>query len=281
MNRSVLILALLLLIMLLPLAIINGNIYISRQNIYSFVPNDIIVSFLSLLIFASFVAGIFLIRLLIMYIEKEVRLNTQDAYITSIEEIYKSTSIQRHDFNAHVQVLYGMLSENMIEDAKSYITYIYKDLRELNATIIVDRPELSSLLKAKYSTANLNKIDFDVNITCSLLDLDMKPNDLVKILNNIIDNAFEATIIHKYNEQNTNNSVKLNIFRNNNYIFIEIINPGTVENINLAFESGVTNKQGHQGLGLYIAKKITEKYSGQISIQNRDEFVYCIICFKL
>ncbi|RYD01538.1 hypothetical protein N752_30010 [Desulforamulus aquiferis] len=81
----------------------------------------------------------------------------------------------------------------MIELAKEYITEIFKVTRELNDVIVIDRPEIAALLKAKQSIALQHGINFLVRVDCNISMLKIKPHELVRVIGNIIDNAFDET----------------------------------------------------------------------------------------
>jgi len=129
------------------------------------------------------------------------------------------------------------------------------------------------LLKAKHSKAVLNNINFQINIECKLSPLTVKARDLVKILGNVIDNAFDEAIFYPVKER----MVNLKIYRQGSEAYFEIINPGKIPEDMHLFEPGISGKEGHQGVGLYTVKKIIGSYRGKIELQNAGDKVLCTI----
>lgn len=260
-------------IFIMLLSIMNGSLYVSSQNVFSAIPNNILIMGISFLLIAELIVNGFLIRSLLQLVGKEAELNSQAAFSESIDELFRAMKSQRHDFGNHVQTLYGMLVQNMNDAAKEYISDIFKETRQLNEMIIVDQPAIAALLKAKHSKAVLNNINFQINIECKLSALTVKAHDLVKILGNVIDNAFDEAISYPVKER----LVSLKIYRQGLKAHFEIINPGKIPEGMHLFEPGVSGKEGHQGVGLYTVKKIISSYRGKIELQNAGNIVLCTI----
>lgn len=260
-------------ILIMLLSIMNGSLYVSSQDVFSTIPNDILITGISFSLIAGLIVNGFLIRSLLQLVEKEAELNSQAAFSESMEELFRAMKSQRHDFGNHVQTLYGMLVQDMYDAAKEYISDIFKETRQLNEMIITDRPEVAALLKAKHSKAVLNNINFQINIECKLSPLTVKAHDLVKILGNVIDNAFDEAISYPEKER----LVNLKIYRQGSEAYFEIINPGKIEEGMNLFEPGISGKEGHQGVGLYTVKKIIGSYRGKIELQNAGDKVLCTI----
>lgn len=254
----------------------NGSIYLSNEGVFSTIPNHILIIAVSVSIISGLIILGILGRSLIILLQKEAEFDAQAAYSESMDELFRSMKTQRHDFNNHVQVIYGMIQENMIDLAKEYIKDVFKETRELNDIIAVDRPEISSLLKAKQTTAIQKNIDFKISIKCKLSNISLKPYELVRVLGNIIDNAFDAASAISEGKK----EVTLRIFSEGNIIYLETLNPGTLpDKVEELFKPGISSKDGHTGLGLYIVKNLIESHNGSISLQNVNRSVLCRVSF--
>jgi len=260
-------------ILIMLLSIMNGSLYVSSQNVFSTIPKDILITGISFSLIAGLIVNGFLIRSLLQLVEKEAELDSQAAFSDSMEELFQTMKAQRHDFGNHVQTLYGMLVQDMNDAAKEYISDVFKETRQLNEMIITDRPEVAALLKAKHSKAVLKNINFQINIECKLSALNIKAHDLVKVLGNVIDNAFDEAISYPEKER----LVSLKIYRLDSKIYFEIINPGKIPKDIQPFEPGVSSKEGHQGVGLHTVNKIIGSYYGKVELQNTGDKVLCAI----
>lgn len=260
-------------ILIMLLSIMNGSLYVNSHNVFSAIPNNILIMGISFFLIAGLIVNGFLIRSLLQLVAKEAELNSQAAFSESVEELFRTMKSQRHDFGNHVQTLYGMLVQNMNDAAKEYISEVFKETRQLNEMIIVDRPEIAALLKAKHSKAVLNNIKFQINIECKLSPLTIKAHDLVKILGNVIDNAFDEAISYPVKER----LVSLKVYKQGFKVHFDIINPGKIPEGMRLFKPGVSGKEGHQGVGLYTVKSIISNYRGKIELQNTGHKVLCTI----
>ncbi|WP_347488491.1 GHKL domain-containing protein [Desulfoscipio sp. XC116] len=101
-----------------------------------------------------------------------------------------------------------------------------------------------------------------VNIT----KLDVRPWDLCSILGNLLDNAFEAAILDPADRR-----VAVEIkYEDTNYI-LYVYNTGpkiSAEVRRRLFTAGYTTKESEaRGYGLYLVKKLVDKYEGRIKVK--------------
>lgn len=262
------------LLLIFLLSILNSSIYINREESFNTISLDYLIITISAMVIVGLILNGFLVKILIQFVENEAKINTQAAYYESVNDLFQTIKSQRHDFNNHVQVVYGMITENLIDAAKEYISNVYKETKQINEIIIVDRPELAALFQAKYGKAAINHIKLNIKVNCKLIKLDVKPHDLVRIVGNLIDNAIEATALLDVPDK----EVSMIINKQDKDMFIEIINPGNIlEDAHFIFRPGASMKEGHSGLGLYIVKKIVESYNGEIKFTNNNGKVKFVI----
>lgn len=107
----------------------------------------------------------------------------------------------------------------------------------------------------------------------------MKSVDLVKIIGNLIDNAFDE--VNKF--PSGEREVIVNGWSESNQVTISVSNPVLpdfqVEDYNQMFSIGYSTKGDgeHQGLGLSVVKERIEHYKGTIEVCVEDGW----ICFKI
>ena len=150
------------------LAFVNGILFIYVQHVFETIAlRNICYIFTVVLILFIFTNLIF-INLIISYVERESQYNAQQAFIENIEQLFTALRTQRHEMMTHVQALYGLIVEGHYEEAVQYIQEIAKETVTLNEIIIVSRPELSALIRAKSGIASNRGIKFEVNVQSSL-----------------------------------------------------------------------------------------------------------------
>jgi two-component system sensor histidine kinase AgrC len=111
------------------------------------------------------------------------------------------------------------------------------------------------------------------------LENSLNDYEISDILNNLLDNAFEA-VINSANDK----VVILNILTEGNINILEVRNAGITlkpDNIENIFERGFSTKKGeNRGYGLYNVKKIAEKNGSDVQLFFEDNYTVFKILFK-
>ncbi|WP_304518693.1 GHKL domain-containing protein [Clostridium sp. CM028] len=111
------------------------------------------------------------------------------------------------------------------------------------------------------------------------LENSLNDYEISDMLNNLLDNAFQAVI----------NSTKdkvfiLNICEEENSNIVEVKNSGITvkfDNIEQIFERGLSTKEGvNRGYGLYNIKEIAEKKGSDVQLFFEDNYTVFKILFK-
>lgn len=206
--------------------------------------------------------------------------STQELYIQNVDLMFATIRSQRHDFLNHVQTMYALLANGKKEDQMRYMQELLAEINEVNDIIRIGHPAIAALIQAKYALAMRTKIDFHYEFTgLEGLSLGVKSVDIVKIIGNLIDNAFDEVNKFPMDER----EVIVNGWSEPNHLFISVSNPVQpdfqVEDYNQMFMIGFSTKGGgdHQGLGLSVVKERIEHYKGTIEVSVEDGW----ICFKI
>lgn len=178
------------------------------------------------------------------------------------EDLIDDIRARQHEFDNHIQAM------SMCKDNYIYIDYIesLKDRNSLGNLVKLDSSLLSGLLYGKKKEAMMNGVNFKINIENFDSWNELKENELIDIVGNLLDNAFEA--IEDYKEKNVTLDFKKENERNiimvkNNYEYL-----GN-DIIGKMFKKGISTKKGSgRGFGLYNISKILNKYNGEIEVKN-------------
>ncbi len=160
---------------------------------------------------------------------------------------------------------------------KEYIYTLNCSTKSLDDILYINDPIVGAIIYNKLCKAKKNNIKFLYFVNTDLKELRFKSYELSEILNNLLDNAFEAV------ENSINKKVILNItFENNNNI-LEIKNEGipiNITNISKIFKRGFSTKKGNnRGYGLYNVKKIVEQNGADIQLFFEDNYTIFRILF--
>jgi len=117
------------------------------------------------------------------------------------------------------------------------------------------------------------------HVTNNSLASSLSDYEISDILNNLLDNAFDA-VIASTNEK----VVILNILTEGTTNIVEVKNSGITikpDNIKSIFERGFsTKKGGNRGYGLYNIKRIVEKTGSNIQLLFEDNYTIFRIILK-
>jgi signal transduction histidine kinase len=201
---------------------------------------------------------------------------TEEVYLEHIDELITHFRSQRHDFLNHLQVIYGLAKLGNMEGVIRYLEDLNLEADETLSLLQLKHPPMAALLQAKAATAIVKHIQFKVKVNSSLEELTIRPFELVKVIGNIIDNAFDEEIkvpefkryVDVIVEQQEGSYIAIHVFNRNSYI--------APEECELIFRQGYTSKEeNHSGTGLAVSRQIIRKYSGNISITSDPERGTC------
>lgn len=201
--------------------------------------------------------------------------SVQDVFVGNVDQLFTSIKEQRHDFNNHIATIQSLVANKEYDELKNFTNELIGETTIINDIININSPALSALIQAKITEAVDRKISFNHElIGMDRISLDvLKSTDLVKIVSNLIDNAFDAVEQLEEDER----IVELSGFVENERLCFKVYNKGTPipdAHIERLFDKGYSTKKGqsqHSGLGLYIVQKIIKRYNGRITVDPKPE----------
>lgn len=199
----------------------------------------------------------------------------QEVYVDHIGSLFRSMKEQRHDFNNHVATIHSLVHLKEYTELERYTTDIIGETTALNDIIQINVPALCAIVQSKVIQAVERKITF-IHEVGNLNQINLgavKATDLVRIISNLIDNAFDAVTVSKKAEDK---EVRLTGVLEGNSLTFKVINNGDPipsDRLKRLFEPGFSTKQEsglHAGLGLSIVKKLVDKYNGTVHISSSE-----------
>ncbi len=187
---------------------------------------------------------------------------------------------QTHEHRNKLNTISGLIQMGEVEAVQHLIgreTEHYQSLIEFLRETIKD-PLVAGMLLGK--TERARELGLSLNVDegskLELLPPYIDAQDLVTILGNLIDNAFEATLSvvkedSKLRQQRCDITVSLSDYGNE--IILEVVDKGcgipesmTPENLT---QRGVSTKSNsNRGIGLFLVKQLTERYLGHMEMSN-------------
>jgi len=270
---------------LIQIAVFNLFIYILISGVLGIENNKMY----NMIIFSIFFA--FSIIAFLNLKEKERMININNKYkvqehqISNMEEIISIIRQEKHDYANHINVIQALCclnKPNTVERIKEYVSKISDTIHLSFRYLDTGNDYIDGLLSIKNIYAIKNRIDFKVIIDEPFSLLKIREDELISIVSNIVDNAFEAFRLKSTTE---NKKISINTFLENSEFCIEIADNGDViqeETIKKIFEKGFTTKtkeKGDKGYGLYITKQLVENNNGSISVESTSEKTKFLVKF--
>jgi hypothetical protein len=199
--------------------------------------------------------------------------SAQEVYIDGINQMFVSLRGQRHDFLNHVQVVSALAKNGKLHEAELYLDQTLEEVNKMSEMVQIGDPAICALIQLKVAYAESHHIEFDYQIPqYGTLELGAKSIDLVKILGNLIDNAFEEVMQMPEKDR----WVVISGWTDEDNLYINIKNAlktyVETEKAQSFIEAGTSFKEdNHSGLGLAIVKQKIKEYKGDISVQTNKE----------
>lgn len=200
--------------------------------------------------------------------KKEYELELMKINMENTEELINILHSQRHEYLTHIQAIQAMVYLEEYFELADYLKGITKDYRITSEMIKIGHPALTSLINVKREIANRKKIEFTVNCKNRISNISVESSELCSILSNLLDNAIEEASTKDFP-----GFVQVDIDYIDEKIFLMIENTGEINEtiIDRIWEPGISCKNSiERGYGLYIVKKIINKYNGTINFMNTE-----------
>ncbi|MFV0518072.1 MAG: sensor histidine kinase [Aminipila sp.] len=203
--------------------------------------------------------------------QENIRLHQQ--YMETTENLLDDLYSEKHDFNKHLQAIYGicqyMEPQLAVDEIEAYIDALKKHelkKKEDKVSINTGNGVINALLYSKSKEAEKNGIALNYMPTGSFPTFPCETYELVQIIGNLIDNALEYLSTLEESER----KAILTISEYDNKKIIEVRNTYYLErsgNASISHNKTYSTKQGQRrGYGLQNVKTITSKYNGKFSL---------------
>lgn len=190
---------------------------------------------------------------------------TQKEILNNIETLNTALRSQRHDFLNHMQVIYSLIEMEEYKEATKYLNEVYGSIELLNTFMKTEDIAINALLRAKSFDAQRKGVNYNLNISSNLHNLNVPSWEVCRCIGNLIDNAIFAASDYQ-GEKIITVYIKETIAE----FEFTVTNTGKTipqENMSKIFLSGFTTKKGFgEGIGLYTIKQIAEQYKGKIEV---------------
>lgn len=215
------------------------------------------------------------IRQIDEYSRKLVESRLLQEHLSNIEDLINSLNSQRHEHTRHIQTLQSMLYLDEFDQARDYLDGVTEQYWGVQDLVYVGNPALTALVNSKRKLAETKNIQFDFAVKCDVNEMGIPPWDLCSMIGNLVDNALEASLKGQQPRR-----VSLELKHEGSQYAFYVYNSGAKiprQQENLLFTPGFsTSGSAGRGFGLYIVKRLVDKYGGSIRVVTQPKTTFII-----
>ena len=198
----------------------------------------------------------------IAHLEKEKNVLLMRDY-QMLRNTYAANAKLFHDFHNHIEALYRYLEKDRTAEAVSYLESLRSPTRAVTQPVWVGDEAVGYLINSKITLAASQEIQMNCNIEYPQ-HTNIRSVDLVAILGNLLDNAFEAVDGTEGNMR----FINLTIRRINEMLVIKAENGCNTTPVvaDGDLQTSKADKTLH-GWGLQSVRTVAERYDGTIETE--------------
>ncbi|MFS0634278.1 sensor histidine kinase [Mesobacillus foraminis] len=189
--------------------------------------------------------------------------------ISEVREYSEGLRAQTHEYSNKLYLLSGLIQLEKYQEAFQFIQKEFAIHQHQNRIIFnqIHDANVQAILLGKLGKASEKKIQLDIDSESYVdpLPAHIEVTDVITIIGNLIDNAFEAVM------EQTEKKVTFSIMGLGSDIIIEVTDSGkgiTEERMETLFTLGYSSKGKNRGYGLFNVKCIVESLGGTIEVSN-------------
>jgi len=184
-----------------------------------------------------------------------------------MQESVEQVKSIRHDMKLHLATIRDYTANNKANEATDYLDGLLEDIGESEVYSDTGNIVFDSIINFKLKDILSNHINLQIKIFIPP-ELNIEVSDIVTILGNLLDNAFDAVAKVK------DKRIKLDVESSKGSLFIKIDNTfdGEVKYAEVAdgTEQVIVSRKGgdNHGYGLSNIRKSVEKYDGHMDVSH-------------
>jgi two-component system sensor histidine kinase DctS len=206
--------------------------------------------------------------------------------LTGVKAFVEALRVQSHEHMNKLHTIAGLVQLEKYEQALDYIFDVTEEQQKVTRFLTknIFDSSVAGLLLGKYSRAKELKINFEIDLDTKLkeLPLRLEAGDLVLIIGNLIENAFDA--VRQKESDSRSRNVYFGMFDSFQQVIIKVSDQGCgipmAEREKIFYHGFTTKGAESRGLGLYLVKRCIDLAGGSISVscpkKGGTEFIICL-----
>lgn len=200
---------------------------------------------------------LFFSKRIVVYNIERMQFSLDKIYQKDLHAFYHIIRSQRHDFNIHLNTIYGLINNEKFSETNRYINKVVEEARDINELLPLHHPEIGAMLYTYKELALQKGIVLKFHIMDNLRSMPCNIYEMNKILGNLLQNAIEAV---------DGGTIEVTIAKEYDQILLSVANKIDTETADLEnmFSHGFSTKSTHEGIGLPTIQNIIFKFNGVI-----------------
>jgi len=194
-----------------------------------------------------------------MYSSAIEKQNVQQLHcLEHLELVNSQLRSDRHDFNNHLSIIYGLLKEKEFDQSLNYTFKQIEISKSYHSLIDIPYPMVRAMINFKLNIMKESGIKLDCKFNLPK-NLNLNQLEFGILLGNLLDNAMEAQLTVEDGKK----SFEFEMYYEPDYLIVKMENPYThlLKNSNGQFKSTKENSEYH-GYGLKNVRSIVEENEG-------------------
>jgi two-component system CitB family sensor kinase len=194
--------------------------------------------------------------------------------LSQVKQYAEGLRAQTHEFSNKLYTISGLIQLESYQEALHLIAHetdVHQDLIRFIMKEIPD-PMIGGVLIGKFNRAKELKIDFEVDRGSSFRDVPetIQRGQLVTIIGNLIDNAFDAVLAGGSERKQV--AVLFTDLGDDLIIEVEDTGCGVPDELaDRIFESGFSTKEKDRGYGLFLVNEAVKHLGGSVTFAKGDQ----------
>jgi sensor histidine kinase regulating citrate/malate metabolism len=184
-----------------------------------------------------------------------------------VRGLAESLRAQNHEAANRLHTVVSLIELGRVEDAVEFATEELESAQLLTDTVVgaVGEPVVAAVLLGKSAQASERGIDLVIDDATRVSGLVLEPRDVVTVLGNLLDNAFDAVA------ESEQRRVQVRVVADDSVLDLEVSDsgPGLPDGAaDQVFRRGWSTKRGDdavgRGLGLALVGQVVRRYGGRV-----------------
>lgn len=228
------------------------------------------------IVFGLIVMNIAVFYLINDILKRETQIRENKILVERVKNETENFDRQRkreHEYKNQISFIAAMVRDKKFDELQEYLKEYTKSIVTNMDLIDTNNEIVNSILNLKYQEAKEKGITFVVKVN-DLSGLQVRDEDIVLILSNLLNNAIEA------GEKCENAIIKLKFMQEGKWIVISVVNTMSHEPVieNDKYKSTKTTNTELHGIGIENIKETIERYGGSCVIKHdKSSFRFAIL----